>query len=207
MSKARDLANFGDDISDGVISAALNGDGSALTGLSAGPTEVVSSGTASNVALIDFTSLDFVTYNYRFVLHNCLAHSNYLYLRLAVSNDNLSTFINLKAGAMDVSFASTSVGSTNYALASPVTLSSASLSTYAPSMFELNLSCGSSGSYKMFRCFTGAITYDAFGNSRYTYGAAASDPLYNVSAPNSFRVLMSSGNISSDWTLYRMVKS
>lgn len=33
MSKARDLANFGDDISDGVISAALDGDGSSLSNL------------------------------------------------------------------------------------------------------------------------------------------------------------------------------
>ena len=39
MSKARDLANFGDDISDGVISAALDGDGSAITNLpSSAPT-------------------------------------------------------------------------------------------------------------------------------------------------------------------------
>lgn len=50
MSKARDLANFGDDISDGVISAALDGDGSALSNLpipASGEKEFIATGTLS----------------------------------------------------------------------------------------------------------------------------------------------------------------
>lgn len=208
LTNDANYVSTGDSPTFGTVTAtSFVGDGSSLTGLSAGPTEVVSSGTASNVASIDFTSLDFGTYDYRFVLHNFEATDAYQFLQLAVSNNNLSTFIDLKSGSMDVTFGSSSVGSISQALASPVKVTGYSISTIYPSTFSFDLSYGSDGNRSYFRSLTSGFINDNSGYNRYVYGGVTSDPQYYISAINSFRVSISSTNISSDWTLYRTAKA
>lgn len=58
MSKARDLADFGDDISDGVISATLAGDGSAITNLPVSPSGVQTFTASGNISAGDLLNLN-----------------------------------------------------------------------------------------------------------------------------------------------------
>ena len=202
MSKARDLANFGDDISDGVISAALDGDGSALTGLSAGATEVVSSGTASDVASIEFTNLDLTTYDYKIVLRGLKSHYSYGQLYLNASVDNLSTLRGFNYQDID--------GSGAWTDQTVINATDITVHYNHSSFFELNVSFQpSSFSYSknvMQSAWIGFDRTNAFKNKFKNY----IEPPTNIdgAALNSIRLYMSSGNITANkYTLYRTVKS
>lgn len=200
MSKARDLANFGDDISDGVISAAL-------TGVS---TEVVSSGTASNVASIDFTGLDLTTYDYKIVFSGLLPATNATNLNISGSRDNLSTLAYMSIGGVSKNVTSATVGGFYTQFATTMDVFGSAITSYYPHYLELDLSFSNQSGVN------GSLTTI---NTRGQYLASTGVPSgvvgfidvfqYNQFDPlNSVRLSMSSGNISvKKYTLYRTVKS
>ena len=211
MSKARDLADFGDDISDGVISAALDGDGSALTGLSIPPsvTEVVSSGTLDGAVSLDFTNLDFDTYSYS--LHiSCYFHDNYKYLYWKCSNDNLSTFLNFYSNGTQISSGSTSVGAGDsgagpYDHVKIAASNTSYVSTSQTANIIIDMLGNTLPSSKQFMVFSRGNAFQrAMTMSGYTYLGSAS------AQANSIRLQASDGVTPfefGNYTLYRTVKS
>lgn len=78
-----------DNVTLGAVTAtSFSGDGSGLTGLSAGAVEVVSAGDAINVSSVEFTNLDTDNYNYEVVLENfiCITGDSGFGAQMSVNN-------------------------------------------------------------------------------------------------------------------------
>lgn len=190
-----------------VTATSFSGDGSGLTGISAGATEVVTSGTVSSaVASINFTGLDFATYDYKLVLRNLQGNTDNRQMWLRVSSDNGSSWATLGytyAGmGYDDGSAADNVANANDAKAIITSDLGAAATEY-----------GVSGEYNLFRSSTdygvwinGHVAFQDIGFNTTTYVVSA----YNYSnfGINAFQIYPEAGSLDAgNYTLYRTVKS